>query len=68
MNSLDNLKIMLDTVNASKLNVILGTDQNMDYLKIGTQKQTMDLLNLVLEKGVMPVRTKPIRFTHSSST
>ncbi len=49
-------------------NVIIGTDQNFDYLKIDHQKNTEDLLNTFVSNGLIPTITKPTRITHTSAT
>ena len=59
---------VLDTINCEKMNVIIGTDQNIDYLQINTHAKTQELLDLSLEKGTVPCITKLTRITITSST
>ena len=49
-------------------NIIIGTDQNFDYIKINQHKNIEDLLNNVLASGLVPSITKPTRITHFTST
>ena len=49
-------------------NVIIGTDQNFDLLKIESHKQTADLFNNAFANSLMPTITKPTRITHASAT
>ena len=49
-------------------NIIVGTDQNFDYLKIDHHKYTEDLLNTFMSNGLIPTITKPTRITHTSAT
>lgn len=49
-------------------NVIIGTDQNFDLLKINTQKHTANLYDTMFSNQVIPTITKPTRFTSHSAT
>ena len=49
-------------------NIIVGTDQNFDYLKIDHHKNTEDLLNTFMSNGLIPTITKSTRITHTSAT
>lgn len=49
-------------------NVIIGTDQNFDYVKLDQHNNTNILLNHFITAGVLPTITKPTRITHSSAT
>ena len=49
-------------------NIIFGTDQNFDYIKIENHKNVEDLLSLFLTSGLIPTITKPTRITHSTAT
>jgi hypothetical protein len=48
--------------------IIIGTDQNFDYLKISDHKNTADLFNIFISHGLIPVITRPTRITHNSAT
>jgi len=48
--------------------VIIGTDQNFDYLKIQQHTHTSDLLNNFFAAGMVPTITRPTRVTATSST
>jgi cellulose biosynthesis protein BcsQ len=49
-------------------NVIIGTDQNFDLLKIDSNPSSNDLLNNALEHALIPSITKPTRITHTTAT
>ena len=49
-------------------NIIVGTDQNFDYLKIDNHKNTEDLLNTFMSNGLIPTITKPTCITDTSAT
>ena len=51
-----------------KKNIIIGTDQNFDFIKIDQYKNTEELLHLFLCNGLVPTITKPTRITHKSAT
>ncbi len=48
--------------------IIIGTDQNMDYIKLEQHRNTEDLLGTFLTNGLIPTITKPTRITHTSAT
>ncbi len=48
--------------------VIIGADQNTDYLKIETDKSVAELLHIFLSEKFVPTITKPKRVTHPSAT
>ena len=47
---------------------IIGTDQNIDYLKILQHKNTEELLEVSLGNELIPMIHVPIRISHTSST
>ena len=49
-------------------NVIMGTDQNIDYIKLSSNNHASDLLNHLTSFGMIPTITKPTRITHTSAT
>ena len=50
------------------MDTIIGTDQNFDYLKLGSNKNTDDLLDTFFSVGMLPTINKPTRITHTSAT
>ena len=48
--------------------VIIGTDQNFDFLKIGTHVHIEELLNTYPSSYLLPTINKPTRITHTSAT
>ena len=51
-----------------KKDIIIGTDQNLDYLKINQHKNTATFLEVNLSSNLLPTVTKPTRITHSTAT
>ena len=48
--------------------MIIGTDQNIDYLKIESFTPAQNLLDFNLESRVIPVITRPTNVTHQTGT
>ena len=48
--------------------VIIGADQNFDFLKIENNNNTLELLNTYLSSSIIPTINKPTRVTHSIAT
>ena len=63
-----NYDSLLKTLNNENKMVIIGTDQNLDFLKVDTHKNTAKFLNMNLDSGLVPMITRPTRITHSSCT
>ena len=48
--------------------LIIGTDQNLDFIKLNQHKLTENFLELNLSSGSIPTITKPTRITHQTAT
>ena len=48
--------------------IIIGTDQNMDYLKVYTHHNTLDLLDTNLDLKLFPTILRPTRITNTTAT
>ena len=59
---------MLKKIQTEKKEVVIGMDQNMDFLKVHKHNFTMELLDVNLANDMPPVITKPTRITQSSAT
>ena len=55
-------------IEKEKKDIIIGTDQNLDFLKINSHYGTNLLYELITSYGIIPSITKPTRITHSSAT
>ena len=66
--SVERFENIINKLNHTTCDVILGTDQNFDLLKYNTDKNTKDLLDTFISAGFLPAITKPTRITHSSAT
>ncbi|KAK2169598.1 hypothetical protein LSH36_8g00069, partial [Paralvinella palmiformis] len=58
---------LLNRINDENVDLIIGTDQNINYLNIDTNHAT-DLLNTFLSVGMVPTISRPTRITHTSAT
>ncbi len=47
---------------------MIGSDMNVDYMKVNTNKNASDLLNVFFTLGILPTVKRPTRITHTSST
>ena len=48
--------------------IIIATDQNMDYLKVYTHHNTLDLLDTNLDLKLFPTILRPTRITNTTAT
>lgn len=66
--SVERYNTVISKIMKTKLNVVIGTDQNMDLLKLDTHKATSDLFDTFFNNGILPTITRPTRITHTSAT
>ena len=66
--SIDRFANVLDKFQSINKPIIIGTDQNFDYIKFETQKHTSDLLKTFFSASMIPTITKPTRVTPTSAT
>ena len=59
---------IIDKIYQENKNLIIGTDQNLDYLKIRNHNNTAKFLDTNLSSGILPTITKPTRITHKTAT
>jgi len=67
-NSINMYENIIKKLNDYKNTIIIGTDQNFDYIKINHHNNTESLLGIFLANGLIPTITKPTRITHSTAT
>ena len=48
--------------------MIIGTDQNLDYLKINKHQKTAQFFDFNMSSGILPCFTKPTRVTQTTAT
>ena len=63
----DSVNCLLRTLRRQK-NIILGCDQNLDLLKLGTHVPTNDFYTKMLDNELLSMISKPTRITYSTST
>jgi hypothetical protein len=51
-----------------KKKIIIGTDQNLDYLKINSHGNTRKFYELNMTNNLLPTILRPTRVTHNSAT
>ncbi len=65
---LERYQSIIDKIKLEKKDIVIGTDQNLDYLKIQQHSNTAEFLNLNLSAGLLPTMTKPTRIVHDKAT
>ena len=68
--AIDRYGKVIDTLTNSYTthNIIIGTDQNFDYMKMNNNNNIYLLFDTFCSAGIIPVLDKPTRITHSSAT
>ena len=59
---------IITSVHRERKDIIIGTDQNLDFLKIHQHSNTAKFLDMNLSHDLLPSITKPTRITHRSCT
>ena len=59
---------MIASINLCNTDIIIGTDQNIDYGKVNNDHNASDLLDMFFTEGVLPTIKRSTRITHTSST
>ena len=65
---LENYSILLNKIRSEHKKIIIGTDQNLDFLRIKTHSNTQKFFELNLLNNLVPTIYKPTRITHSTAT
>ena len=65
---IENYDNILTKVELENKDIIIGTDQNLDFLKLDSYPKTEKFLQDNLDRGILPNITKPTRITHSTAT
>ncbi len=59
---------VISRICSTNADVILGTDQNFDYMKINSNNNVSDLFDVFYTQGLLPTATRPTRITHATAT
>ena len=59
---------LLGKLSKEPKDIVIGTDQNLDFLKIDRHENTGKFLELNLSMNILPTIYKPTRVTHSTAT
>lgn len=65
---LDYYESIVKRIRQEHKRIIIGTDQNLDYLKIDIHRNTMKFFELNLSNKLLPSIVKPTRVTNSTAT
>lgn len=67
-NFIDDYSGLISKLNSENKEIVIGTDQNFDYIKINSHSNTSLLLETNLNNGLLPTIIRPTRITHSTAT
>ena len=67
-NFIEKYKSIVAKVKQERKRCIIGTDQNLDYLKINSHARTMEFFEVNMSNGMIPMIYKPTRVTNRSAT
>lgn len=65
---IEKYETLICKIRQEKKKIIIGTDQNLDYLKIDNHNNTRKFFELNMENNLVPTILKPTRITHSTAT
>ena len=65
---LTNYELIVNKIRNENKKIIIGTDQNLDYLKMNTHHNTMRFFEMNLSNNIIPTIYKPTRVTHNTAT
>lgn len=66
--SISRYEEMIAAINSEQTDLIVGTDQNFDYMKVGQNRNVSDLLDVFVTGGILPTILRPTRICQVSST
>ena len=61
--SIERYETILNKLSSTKQEILIGTDQNIDLLKINDKQNTADFLDMFYSTGIIPTITRPTRVT-----
>lgn len=65
---IDEYRAILNKLRSERKKIIIGTDQNLDFLKIDCHTNTMNFFDLNISNNLIPTIHKPTRVTYKSAT
>lgn len=65
---LDNYFFIIEKVMNENKEILIGSDQNLDLIKLDGQKHIQEFLDINYSNGILPVINKPTRVTHETAT
>ena len=64
--SIECIEQIVTALSNSKCDIIIGSDQNIDYKNVNKNKNASDLLDVFFASGILPTIKRPTRITHTS--
>ena len=65
---IENYEKLIEKIRLERKQIIIGTDQNLDYLKINIHNNTMKFFELNVNNSIIPTIYKPTRVTQNTAT
>lgn len=65
---MDHYKFITEKVIVENKELLVGSDQNLDLIKLDTQTHIQEFLDMNYSNGILPVIDKPTRVTHQTAT
>ena len=59
---------LVKSINLENKNIVISTDQNLDFLKLNQYENSANFLDMDLKLDLLPMITRPTRITHSTAT
>ena len=66
--SISQIKQVINKIQETKYEIVIGNDQNINFLKINNNNHALNIRNTLMSLEVLPIITKPTRTTHSTAT
>jgi hypothetical protein len=66
--SVERFDSLLHSLTNFKGQIVIGTDQNFNFLNVQHHNKTLELLNVFIPSGFFPTITIPTRITHDTSS
>ena len=66
--SIERFDQIVTALSNSQCDIIIGSDQNIDYKNVSTNTNASNLLDIFFTSGILPTIKRPTRITHTSAT
>ena len=65
--SIERFDQIVTALSNSQCDIIIGSDQNIDYKNVSTNTNASNLLDIFFTSGILPTIKRPTRITHTSA-